>query len=156
MTELFLISLLTGATGALISIFLTPWVQHFFWKLGRREEIRFAAITEINGLWSAFLQHVILKEQKQDSSLDGEFFTRLDAAATQIRSLFPPDSLGDFEKVYGTIDHGLRPGVAIHEFAKTRQDALQQLYESIGITRRGVVESLFSSIRERSGSKSTK
>ncbi len=54
-----LISLLTGAVGAFVTLILTPWMQHFFWTLARRAEIRLAAIIELNSLWGTFLHFAI-------------------------------------------------------------------------------------------------
>src|SRR5574342_1419986 len=104
-----LVSLLTGAIGALVAIVLTPWAQHFFWSLARRAEIRFTAITEINNLWATFLHHAILREQDRQLPLSDDFFSRLDATSAQIRALFSPESLGAFENVHTMIGHGLKP-----------------------------------------------
>lgn len=144
---LFLVSLFTGAIGALLAIILTPWVQHFFWNLARRAEIRFAAITDLNHLWAAFLHHAILQGQGTQSQLPDDFFSKLDSASAPIRALFPPDSLSAFEKVHAMIGHSLKPNVAIHEFVVARQEALAALYRSMGITEKSLLKRFSSFIR---------
>src|SRR5262245_36597415 len=126
-----LVSLLTGAMGALVAIVLTPWAQHFFWSLVRRAEIRFTTITEINNLWAAFLHHAILREQGRQSVLSDDFFSRLDSSSAQIRALFSPERLASFENVHTMIGHNLRPDVPVHDFAAARQQALSDLYQSM-------------------------
>ena len=142
-----LVSLLTGAIGALVALVLAPWAQHFFGSLARRAEIRFTAITEVNNLWATFLYHAILREQGRQSSLSDDFFSRLDATSAQIRALFSPESLGAFENVHRMIGHSLQPGVPVHDFVSARQQALSSLYQSMGIAENSILRRLVSLIR---------
>lgn len=143
----FLVSLLAGAVGALVTLVLAPWTQHFFWTLARRAEIRFTAITEINNLWAKFLHHAILIEQGQQSLLSEDFFSKLDATSVQIRALFSLENLAAFENVHTMIGHGLKPDVPVHEFVSARQQALSDLYQSMGITEKSFFRRLYSLIR---------
>ena len=143
----FFVSLLTGAIGALLVIILTPWVQHFFWNLARRAEIRFAAITELNHLWAAFLHHVILQGQGSRSQLPDDFFSKLDSASAQTRALFPREGLSAFETVHSMIGHSLKPDVPIHELVAARHEALAALYQSMGITERSLLKRFSAFIR---------
>lgn len=90
---------------------------------------------------------MILKEQGSQSQLPDEFFSRLDSASTQIRALFPPESLSAFERVHSMIGRSLKPGVPIHEFAAARQEALAAFYQSMGITERSPLKRFSSFIR---------
>jgi hypothetical protein len=143
----WLVSFLTGAIGALVAIVLTPWIQHFFWNLARRAEIRFTAITEINNLWATFLDHVIRRGQERQSQLSADFFTRLDAASAQVRALFSSKDLETFETVHAMIGHSLKPDVAVHEFVSARQRALDDFYKSMGITENSMFRRMVSLIR---------
>jgi hypothetical protein len=142
-----LVSLLTGAIGALVAIVLTPWTQHFFWSLARRAEIRFTTIIEINNLWAAFLHHAILREQGRESLLSDDFFSRLDASSAQIRALFSSESLDAFNNVHTMIGHGINPNVPVHDFVSARQQALSDLYKAMGITENSIVRRLVSLVR---------
>jgi hypothetical protein len=143
----FLTSFFAGAVGAVVTLILAPWTQHFFWTLARRAELRFAAIAEMNTLWAKFLDHAILREQGQQTSLPEDFFCKLDAASTQIRALFSAESLNAFEHVHSMIGHGLKPDVPIHDFAAARQNALSDLYQAMGITERSFLRRLYSLVR---------
>ena len=143
----WLVSFLTGAIGALVAVILTPWIQHFFWSLTRRAEIRFTAITETNNLWATFLDYIIRREQERQSQLSADFFTRLDATSAQVRALFSSRDLTTFETVHAMIGHGLNPGVAVHEFVSARQRALDDLYKSTGMTEKSIFRRLVSLIR---------
>jgi len=83
-----LVSLFTGAIGALVAIFVTPWAQHFFWSLARRAESRFAAITEINNLWATFLDHAIITERGHGSQLANDFFVKLMRLVRRLKLCF--------------------------------------------------------------------
>src|SRR5712692_10411784 len=50
-----LISAGSAFVGGLLSVFLTPQLQHYFWKNQRRVEVRLATIDELNKLASQFL-----------------------------------------------------------------------------------------------------
>lgn len=142
-----LVSLLTGAIGALVAIVLTRWAQHFFWSLARRAEIRFTTITEMNNLWATFLNHAILREQGRQSLLSDDFFSRLDATSAQIRALFSSESLAAFENVHTMIGHSLKPDVSVHDFVSVRQQALSELYKAMGIMENSLSRRLVSLIR---------
>ncbi len=53
-----MISAGSAFVGGLISVLLTPKLQHYFWKHQRRVEVRLATINELNELASQFLYGV--------------------------------------------------------------------------------------------------
>ena len=44
----------SGILGTLLTIFVTPRLQHYFWKRQKREGIRLTAGTEVNRLAAEF------------------------------------------------------------------------------------------------------
>ena len=128
-----LISLLTGAVGAFVTLILTPWMQHFFWTLARRAEIRLAAIIELNSLWGTFLHFAINRDCGIQEDLPKEFFWKLDSTTAQIKALFRPECLLDLEQVQSMIGHDLKHGATIDQFVTARQVALIALYRASGL-----------------------
>lgn len=75
--------------ASLLTIFLVPRLQHHFWKYQRREELRLAAIDEVNRLAAEFITGYIgAKGTGQNFRPDIKFFQSLQAATAQVRVLF--------------------------------------------------------------------
>ena len=55
------IGAVAGVLGAILTIFLTPALQHYLWKSQRREELRFAAINEANRSSAEFITKYMRK-----------------------------------------------------------------------------------------------
>ncbi len=54
-----MIGAVAGVLGAILTIFLTPALQHYLWKSQRREDLRLAAINEANRLSAEFITKYI-------------------------------------------------------------------------------------------------
>jgi hypothetical protein len=55
---------LVAVGSSLLTIFLTPWLQHHFWKYQRRDELRLTAINDFNRLTNDFLARTVFGEPK--------------------------------------------------------------------------------------------
>ncbi len=70
----------SAVLATLLTIFLTPRLQHHFWKYQRRAELRLSVISEINKLLAEFItDHIEAMNCGQDFRPDKEFFWALQA-----------------------------------------------------------------------------
>jgi hypothetical protein len=53
---------LIGVLATLLTIFLTPSLQHYFWRLQRRAELRLATINEVVRVTSEFTAKYLSRE----------------------------------------------------------------------------------------------
>ncbi len=61
-------AVITGVAATLLTIYLTPKVQHHFWKLQRLAELRFATVKEVNRLMAEYLAGHISRDTEVDAS----------------------------------------------------------------------------------------
>lgn len=135
-----LIGAISGALGALATIILTPPLQHYFWKLQRLAELRFATTTEINRLLSEYLSGHISKITGRDPNWlpSRDFFVSLRATSTQLRTLFSNKAWQAFKRAEEllTADGGLGPPgdrITVEHFREAHDRAMKVLYEEIGL-----------------------
>ena len=57
-----------GILGTLLTIFVTPRLQHYFWKRQKREELRLAVVTDVNRLAAEFQSNYLFKDHIEDTS----------------------------------------------------------------------------------------
>lgn len=80
-----LTNFLVGIAGALITVFLAPAIQNYFWRDQRRSEIQLKAIEQLNNFASQFVNSVI---QIRQVVINPEMFENLSIVDAQIKALF--------------------------------------------------------------------
>jgi hypothetical protein len=140
-----LISAFVGIASALLTIFFTPNLQHYFWTRQRQAERQLAVIDEANKLLGEYLYQC---QEDYTKALEGQrvvgvddpfavrFFSALMAIDGQIRALFSAETVQVYQKIRRLIPIG-RPKTTwlefYVEFTKGRTTALQALYKEVGI-----------------------
>jgi hypothetical protein len=120
--------------GSLLTIFLTPQLQHYFWRKQRGDELRLAAIDELNRLAAEFLNgHIATTPATFRPS--AEWFKAFSMLDAKIKVFFPKKY-----KEFKTLEE-LIPGTAgglgpmgkqgVHDFVEARDAALRALYEEV-------------------------
>jgi hypothetical protein len=77
---------ISGIASTLLTIFLSPRLQHHFWKLQRADELRLAAISDYNRLTQEYLAACVAHPEI-DRPVE-EWLRDLNVAASTIRVLF--------------------------------------------------------------------
>jgi hypothetical protein len=133
-----------AAIGTLVTILLTPRLQHVFWTYQRQAEARVAAIRSVNELMAEFITGYIDAESKgQVFTPTTKFFQAFQVAAADIKALFPDASFRAFKEMEEMIGPNLGPktkGNAVDDFIRARDRALKALYRQAGLawgSRRG-------------------
>ena len=131
--------------GTLLTIFLTPRLQHRFWKYQRREELRLAAINEINRLIAEFSIHYLWGEIGPDPpNLSPAFFQSWEMVKPQIKVLFSDSTYQAFDRMrltyltaslYSNQEVSER-ATRVEKLARTQEAALRALYREIGIIKK--------------------
>lgn len=105
-----LISAVSAISATLITIFLTPKLQHYFWKHQRRAELRLDVINEVNKLTADFIEGYI------EAEMDGrgfkpsvDFFKSFQAAAAKVKALFSERTFQAFKSMEVMIGPNLGP-----------------------------------------------
>ena len=140
---MMLVQILTGAVagilGSLVTTFATPRLHHYFWKLQRQAELRFATVTAINRLLSEYLTGYIAKPTSDPTwRPPKEFFVALRASSAELRVLFSDAAWQSFKnvEVLMTADGGLgHPGdrKTEYDFVQGHEQLLRILYLEIGL-----------------------
>jgi len=126
-----LIGIVVGIISTLVTIFLTPRIQFYFWGRQRLSEIRLAAIAEINNLLADFLTNYINDSNYHPAD---QFFASFMAASANIKALFSEKAFGVFKELEVMIGPNLGPAKgAVDVVVSARDAALRALYqEAIG------------------------
>ena len=101
-----IVGIIVGVVSTLVTIFLTPRLQHHFWGKQRLSEIRLDAIKDVNSLLADFLTHYIGDPKFQPSN---HFFTSFMAASANIEALFSRKAFGVFKELEVMIGPNLGP-----------------------------------------------
>jgi hypothetical protein len=145
---LVLITAASSIAGALLAIFLTPWLQHHFWTYQKRAELRLAAINEFNRLASKFITGYMAAEaakptykpelhMPQPYKPDLEWFEAFASLSGTIRTLFSPAGVDAFKAVEVLIGPSKGGGLGaegkktVHDFIEARDAALRALYAEV-------------------------
>ena len=136
-----LIGVFVGIISTLITIFLTPRVQFYFWRRQRLSEIRVAAIDGMNNLAADFLTNYISNSQYRPTD---QFFASFMAASANIQALFSEHTFDLFKGLEVMVGAHLGPAKgSVDAFIKARDGALRALYqEAIGQTSKHLIASL--------------
>jgi hypothetical protein len=135
MADTVLLSLTASAIGgvlsALLTIALTPRLQHHFWRYQRRTELQLATIREINRLTAEFLVGYISNPTAPPADA---LFSDLDRARADVGALFSSGAAASVQTVVGMV--GPRLGSASgdrmpNDFARAREAAIRALYADV-------------------------
>jgi hypothetical protein len=130
----FVAGLVGGLGSSLLTIFLTPRLQHHFWKLQRREELRLVVINEFNGLRAEFLTGYIAAPTTYAPSAD--WHKAFTALSSNIKTLFSDGAFVAFKAAEVMIGPG-KPGLGAlgqqtaNDFVEARDAALRALYREV-------------------------
>lgn len=122
-----LTNFLVGIAGALITVFLAPAIQNYFWRDQRRSEIQLKAIEQLNNFASQFVNSVI---QIRQVVINPEMFENLSIVDAQIKALFSDESYQCFKELEGMVGPNMG-GHSVHEFVEARDRALRALYDEV-------------------------
>jgi len=118
---------LIGIISSLVTVILTPRLQHYFWGYQRLSELRLSALREANDLTAEFLNNHIVNPGFQPSP---SFFKTLTVLTANIRVLFSKKSFTSFKALEVMIGPNLGPsGGSVDEFIKKREALIRSLYK---------------------------
>lgn len=125
-----LIGTLIGITSTLLTLFLTPRVQHRFWGYQRLSEIRLAVLKEMNRLAAEFLNNHIKDPQYRPTD---QFFKALMITSANINVLYSHTAFKCFKEFEAMIGPNLGPtgNGSVEAFIKARDAALRALYNEV-------------------------
>jgi len=137
MADAISVAVLSGAVAvgsSLLTIFLTPKLQHHFWRHQRRAELQIAAINEVNRLAAEFLTEYIQAPSTHQASTD--FHKALMMATANLKPLFSDTAFEAFkamEVMIGGGGPGLGPEqkLGVHDFIEARDALMRRLYEEV-------------------------
>ena len=129
-----LISALVALGSSLLTIFLTPKIQHHFWKYQRRDEVRLAAINEFNRLTNAYIAACLVPNEPRPPL--SEWLRDFNVAAATIRALFSDSAYSGAREVSDMFVpyaewEGINKKQRAHKFADARDEALTPLYREV-------------------------
>jgi hypothetical protein len=136
------IAFLSASVAALLVIFLTPRLQHYFWKRQKREEIRLGIVTEVNRLAAEFIMNCFGRHVPElVPALDATFYQSWQVAAGQVKVLFSHSTYQAFDTMWIKIISELlfsaqevRDRIPrVINFTQARDTALQAFYKEIAI-----------------------
>jgi len=79
--------IITGILAALLTIFLTPRLQHYFWKRQRRSEFLISIINVMNRLIAEFITEHAANQSDPQWKPQPEFFKSWNATSAQLKAL---------------------------------------------------------------------
>jgi len=130
-------SLIAGAVGAgsaLLTMFLTPRLQHYFWKRQRRSELRLDTADEVNNIAAHFV-HIV--STLVEWELSEQFLAKILVVRGRVKALFSEKAFDRFLAMQyflaasGSRARGLGPEgkASTDDFIKVSDEALRTLYE---------------------------
>jgi len=129
-----LVSAGSSVMASLLTIWLTPRLQHYFWKRQRLDDLRLDAINEFNRLAAEFLFEYSSAPQTYKPS--AEWFKTFLALISNIKARFSEKAFSAFktmEVLIGPGTPGLGPegNKTISDFVEARDAALRALYAEV-------------------------
>jgi hypothetical protein len=126
---------LIGVLATLLTIFLTPPLQHYFWMRKQWGELRLKTVDEINALLSEYItKHIDADNRGERYDPPVAFFQSLRVADVKLRVLFSEETYGVYKQAEVMVAHGgLGPGGTIEGFAAAQEAALRAMYAELGL-----------------------
>jgi len=122
-----IISGLIGIVSALVTIILTPRLQHYFWGYQRMSELRLSAFKDLNRLAAQFIYNY---NQDPKFRPTKEFFNELTMTSADIKILFSETAFNLYREFEYMIGPGLGPNGkgTLQGLIERRDTALKALY----------------------------
>ncbi len=132
---------LIAAGSALLTILLTPRLQHAFWKHQKKAELRLSVINDFNRLTSEFLTgHINATRAGTAFKPSDEWFTSFRVVESNVRGLFSEEASKTFKAVEVLIGPGTPAGglgasgkYMVQDFLERQDKVLKQLYRDVGL-----------------------
>lgn len=135
---------LVGVLATLLTIYLTPSLQHRFWQRQRLAELRFQVIDKLNWLMADFLANYLSHEGQADRyTPPQQFFRDLHVASSMIAALFSAQTWQAFKNLEVKISPwlgGAGPDASgrlhvgtVEDFINARNQALRAPYGETGL-----------------------
>lgn len=118
---------LIGIGSALLTLLLTPRIQHYFWAYQRMSELRLLVYKEINGLAAEFLTNYGSDSNYRPTD---EFFKALMVLTANIKTMFSEKAFATFKEFEIMIGPNLGPTGrgSFEAYITARDKALDALY----------------------------
>lgn len=122
-----LTSILIGVASTLITLFLSPRLQHYFWGHQRISELRLRVLERLNSLAAEFLYNYL---KNSDFQPDDQFYRSLMILTADIKILFSQQAFDRFKELEVMIGPNLGPTGkgSIGAFIDARDAALRAIY----------------------------
>jgi hypothetical protein len=128
---------LSALIGSLLAIFVTPWLQHHFWKCQRRAELKLKTIETVNTLTAQFIQQWIAAnglKQKYHPALD--WYENWCAADAAVKALFKDETYKAFKNLEQRVDPELGTNIVnpiynVDTFVQARDAAVKAMYDEV-------------------------
>lgn len=123
----FITPALIGILSTLLTLLLTPRIQHYFWGYQRLSEMRLDVLKEMNNLAAEFLNNSIKDPQYRPTD---QFFKALMITSANIKILYSETAFNCFKKFEDMIgpNLGQSGNGSIEAFIRVRDAALRALY----------------------------
>ena len=127
---------LIGVASTLLTLLITPRIQHYFWGYQRMSELRLGVYSELNDLAAEFLTNYISNKDYRPSD---QFFKALSVLTANIKTMFSEKAFNTFKEFEIMIGPNLGPTGrgSFEAYITARDKALNALY------REAVVAKLF-------------
>jgi len=136
--EDFMTPILIGAVSTLLTLILTPHLQHYFWGYQRMSELRLNVFKEINDLAAEFLNCYMKDAEFHPTD---QFYRKMMVATANVDVLFSKNAFKSFKQFESMLSPNLGPAKGkIDKVAEARNAALKALYSE------AVAAKLFNSI----------
>ena len=126
---------LIGVASALLTLFLAPRIQHYFWGYQRMSELRLAAYKELNELAADFLTNYGRNQGYQPTP---QFFKALAVLTADIKTMFSEEAFNAFKQFEEMIGPNLGPTGrgSFEAYIAARDRALSALYREAVVAKR--------------------
>jgi len=121
----------SAAGSSLLTIFLTPWLQHSFWRSQKRAELRLKAADDVNRIAAQFMVGYLNDEGHYRP--DDRLFRALTRTTARVTALFPASVARALKEMEVMIAPDLGPSGRgnIDNFVQARDAALRALYGEV-------------------------
>jgi len=124
-----LVGTLTGIGASIVTVLLTPWLQHHFWKRQKRFELQFATFEAVNSLFGEFVVMV-----RGMSNVDmNDIFRRVTELRPRVNLLFGSPASSAFLEAHRYIVEAQPWDVT--QFVLRSDDAQRALLQEMGFVK---------------------
>jgi hypothetical protein len=121
--------------SALLTLLLTPRIQHYFWGYQRMSELRLVAYKELNDLAADFLTRYINDQNYRPTD---EFYKTLMVLTANIKTMVSEKAFATFKEFEQMLGPNLGPTRrgTIEKYISSRDQALRALYKEAVVAKR--------------------